>query len=184
MNIIKNILLVSYLKNKGVRRICFVFGLILFLPSLIICNDEIGFGYYSFKNIDDVRGKSVGYLVQHTVYEKYPFDLPLIKNFHDWQMFFMYEGTDENKLLKYFEEICKDTTKKEDPQFEIETPDKTKHTIKNICAKLQEYKEQPIKVWTYRVSKIPILLFPLISFYLLFIICCIVKWIYKGFKGE
>lgn len=31
MNILKNILFVSYLKNKGVRRLCFVSGIVLFV---------------------------------------------------------------------------------------------------------------------------------------------------------
>ena len=182
MNFIKNILFVSYLKNKGVRRICFVLGVICFIPLFTLCYNEIGFGYYSFKNMEELREKNNRYAVLEAVYKKYPFDFQFIDSFNSWVDTFANEYADEYKLLEYIRGSCKNRKEGENPTFEIEAPDRNEYTITDICDRLDKYMTQPINGWSFRTSKIPMLILPLIAFYLFFVICCFVKWVYTGFK--
>ena len=39
MNVIKNIFFVSYLKNKGIRRLCFVLGILLAIRETVVWYD-------------------------------------------------------------------------------------------------------------------------------------------------
>ena len=186
MNFLKNIVFVSYLKNKGVRRICFILGVICFIPFFILCYNETDFGYYSFKNIGEVREKriryDITYKVLEDVYKKYPFNFVFIDSFNSWENAFIDKYSDEYKLLADIRGVCKNRKEGENPIFDIKTPDEVVHEIKDICDPLDKYMTQPINVWTFRISHIPMLVLPVIAFYLFFIICCLVKWVYLGFK--
>ena len=49
LKFIKNILLISYLKNKGIRRICFIIGLILAIIPLISWYNDLNNYFYNEK---------------------------------------------------------------------------------------------------------------------------------------
>ena len=86
LKFIKNILLISYLKNKGVRRICFILGILLAIFPSISWYESLSDNFINerYENII-VFGKQNRYNTekQQEVYDKYPANIG-IKNLNNF----------------------------------------------------------------------------------------------------
>jgi hypothetical protein len=198
MNAIKNILLVSYLKNKGIRRICFILGLIPYLFYIfghwVYFLDEnfINEKYNSFtefkqkKEYEEVRKK--------IVFENYPANIGIknLDTFDGWETFFFDEYGEGKSAREFYKKFCpallfkgeKEAKKLVIDIYEKEELDEAMNKLKKVCPEMHEYIKQPIKITRYNFLYLLNLVLFLFLIYPPFIFCCIIKWIYKGFKGE
>ena len=198
MNFLKNIILVSYLKNKGIRRICFVLGLIPFTFYFVfgfVGNIKYNFYYEEYKSFNDfVNINKYSTIRKKLVFEKYPAKIGIknLHNFDDWNSFFFdTEGSGSlarnfyiNSCLSFLvggEENVKENILKVYSQDELpEAISKLKET----CPKLQNYRTMPIKIYRLNILYLLWLIPCLLLIYIPFLICCTIKWIYAGFKEK
>lgn len=173
LNRIKNILFVSYLKNKGIRRICFILGCALLLYFVFISP-----GVYNkmvidreYLNIDHVKSWSDVY-----------YDTDVVKYIS------LIECTDEHfqkigiKGVKYalygkglspVKEYCSVNSKKDCERFTVFATDK----IDLNCGKRS--------FWGSRLfGMIIFFYFPFLLIVILKAVYSIVLWVYKGFKQK
>ncbi|MBP5698495.1 MAG: hypothetical protein J6W96_03090 [Alphaproteobacteria bacterium] len=255
MNLLKNILLISYLKNKGVRRICFVIGVLLTIIPTYIWYENLNDNFYNetYKNIEEFVHKPWNRYnqdKQREVFNKYPVDIGYkdLTQFDLWKSFFFDQSGPGYAVKIYYLEQC--NIKKNDNnanlpegfhvvytpdnnndywnQFEEVDPleyDKNKvtpemllagarnlkkrgytpeqvdawlHThnssLKKIkefakeekfnCNKFEQYMTQEICISKANYIYLLKLLWSLFWFYLPFLLACIVRWIYTGFKDN
>lgn len=182
MNVIKNIFFVSYLKNKGVRRICFVIGILSSIITAIIWYEGLEKKFYNetYENIIEF-GKQNKYNTDklRKVFYKYPANIGIknLDTFHAWQTFFF---SDHSKGYLYYAERCHIySVLKHDIISQI---DKEFIILQELCPKLENYISQKIRIPNYLyLFK---LLWSLFWFYLPFLSACIGRWIYRGFKEK
>ena len=193
MNLLKNILFVSYLKNKGVRRICFVIGigLSIFISCMIILDIVNNNVDVEYKNLQALNEKY--YSVHGYNYDKYTDD--------DLKEYWCFT----KNLKKYgINKMILDALSSYRNIFESPWCYHYQHE----CDMLESIKEEPIHIKCsgiessgigYRFSIVSGLLFRLfallIYFYIPFIFTCCIKimyifirriglWIYAGFKEK
>lgn len=268
LNKIKNILFVSYLKNKGIRRICFILGVLFAIFPSASWYYRLNRHFYdlSFNNIDEV---SQNYIYNTSILEKVFAEHPPVNfnrklyDFDNWHAFFIdkysrsYQAKIEimakcndmlfaantekdsielvqsaNDYWQQFEEVqSEDFSKK--MKFKIRTPDSyifivegyskpTEQEVKNIhaylsiyaylthkgftrntvqladfrqpqkqdeellkiCKKFDKYINQPIHISSYDFAYILELWGVIVAFYFPFLFCCLIRWIYMGFKEK
>lgn len=225
MNFIKNIFWVSYLKNKGVRRICFILGILLAITPTYIWYEDLSNNFYSetYENII-AFGKENKYNTnkQKEVYNKYPADIGAknLSNFNDWQNFMFDDYGDGYKARRYYLEQCyilkqietkveipegfhivnnpkendywsqfeevKPAPKKEERKTlaEIFQDDEGYQKLQEFCPKFKQYMTQEISISKANYLYLLKLLWSLLWFYLPFLLSCIIKWVYTGFKEK
>ena len=196
MKTIKNIFWVSYLENKGIRRICFIFAVLITLPALYIWYDCLGTNFYNetYKNITEFSKENRFYHEkQKLVYEKYPPKTghKEIDNysFDEWEHFFMNEPlnsfSEEYKLRQATNKYCNmlETGKKENLPKSYQD-ENTVEMLQDFCKRLDAYLNQEINVKKANYFYLLMLLWLLPLFYSPFLLCCIIKWVYIGFKQQ
>ncbi len=208
MNFIKNIFLVSYLKNKGVRRICFILGILFAITPTYIWYEELGNNFYneSYENII-AFGKENKYNTdkQKEVYNKYPTGIEAknLSNFNDWKNFMFDDYGEGYRARRYYLEQCYTLkqleTKVEIPEgfhivnnkkekrktlAEIFQDDEGYKKLQEFCPKFKQYMTQEISISKANYLYLLKLLCSLLWFYLPFLLSCIVKWVYTGFKEK
>ena len=188
MNIIKNILLVSYLKNKGVRRICFVVSCIMLIwfAYMSIFNariyDRIDIKYNNFQELNLYVYNAWNYK-----YKNWSKVIGCASSFMEKQGFLRSDAWSMT--------VERDITIKES---------KWCYAYEKACSKLNQISQNPIHLKcgffetfeTTNTEGAVIWFSTLILFiYFPFLTCLLVKlaykmvknitiWIYKGFKGE
>ena len=167
---LKNIFLVSYLKNKGIRRICCVLGVLLSAYSIIISpkiydNNTIDKEYINYKDMK---------IWFETYYEVNPLKALTLAECSD--TYFSNLGISDSKYVLYgtgdpVEFYCSVSEKRSCDLFRILADEK----IPLNCGKPQFFLTRPIVIF--------------LSFYLPFILVLLLKliwqiflWVYKGFK--
>ena len=196
MKFIKNVIFVSYLKNKGIRRICFVLGAIPYLAYVLLgwipqikdnffCEEYSRFADFKNKNKYNENKKKI-------VFKKYPAEMGIknLDNYNGWEAFFFDEYGESYEIKNFYKRTCialllQDENAAKKVILEIYTPNelpKALDKVKNICPQMHEYIKQPIKIARYNFLYILNLAFFLFLIYPPFIMCCIIKWIYKGFR--
>lgn len=164
MKKIKDILFVSYIKNKGVRRICFILGVLLAVLPTFIMLSEI----FVSKNYDSLYD-SVRYASEKEklfVFNHYKYDCGGCKAEIDYEWW-------KNNLISN-----KEITKYKDYDCSRET--NTDHI--DVCERVKTYLKQKVKIRYIKTEYFKLLKIILILFYFPFIIACIIKWIVSGFK--
>jgi hypothetical protein len=197
MNIIKNILLVSYLKNKGIRRICFILGLIPYLFYVFGCwiySLDENFIKEEYNNFVEFKKENkYENTRKKIVFENYPanIDIKNLDTFDGWKTFFFDEYGEGKSAREFYKKFCialfkseKEAKKLVIGTYEKEELDGAINKLKKVCPKMHEYIKQPIKITRYNFLYLLNLVLFLFLIYPPFIFCCIIKWIYKGFKGE
>lgn len=182
MTFLKNILFVSYLKNKGIRRICFILGVLFAIFPSASWYYRLNRHFYdlSFNNIDEVQ-MSYEYKyndeILKNIFYKYPLDFgKKLKKFEHWEDFFFNSYTEEYKDRKQLIEICNDML------FAANTE---KDSIKlEFCKNLIKYINQPIHISSYDFAYILELWGVIVAFYFPFLFCCLIRWVYMGFKEK
>lgn len=235
LKFIKNILLISYLKNKGVRRICFILGILLAIFPSISWYEGLSDNFINerYENII-VFGKQNRYNTdkQKEVYNKYPANIGVknLSNFDDWRNFMFDDYGDGYEARRYYFQQCyalknkknvelpegfhivyipKQNNDLENKQmrFKIQAPDReiieiegnkqpTEQDLEQIylsknydklltmCPKLKQYMTQEISISKANYLYLLKLLWALFWFYLPFLLSCIIRWIYTGFKEK
>lgn len=169
MKLIKNILFVSYLKNKDIRRICFVVGMALFLWGVFTTPRFYEYTRINrdYINIRDIKIWADAYREREPL--KY---LNLVECTTEYF---------ENVGIKYSENL-----------FVLENPVEDFCRLYGQCEKFKIFALDKINldcgkkdIFLYRP------LFICLAFYLPFLLVCLFKfagqafvWIYKGFKEE
>lgn len=274
LNKIKNILFVSYLKNKGIRRICFILGILFAITPSASWYDRLNRHFYdlSFNNINEV---SQNYTHNTPVLEKIFMEHPPVNfnrklyKFDNWRAFFIdkysrsyqtrikimskcngilfaanpekdsiwytvqpVEEQPANDYWQRFEKVQPEGFSKK-MKFKIRTSDNyiffvegdskpTEQEVKNIhaylsiyaylthkgftrdtvqladfrqpqkqdeklrkiCQKFDKYINQPIHISSYDFAYILELWIVIVAFYFPFLFCCLIRWIYMGFKEK
>lgn len=182
----KNILMVSYLKNKGVRRICFILGLLFSLFFLDGWIHRLDYNFYNekYENITTMASK-VDYWEtekQKQVFEKYPIkNIAKFQDFEEYRKFFF--GEYENRH-PFFSQ-CK--ALKEGNESRLYYPYKTpdgRQRLENACKEIKEYMSQEIDISKHNYKHFIDLWMVLMFFYLPFLISCVIRWVYMGFKHK
>ncbi|MBQ9090321.1 MAG: hypothetical protein IJY58_04655 [Alphaproteobacteria bacterium] len=190
LKFIKNILLISYLKNKGIRRICFIIGLILAIIPLISWYNDLNNYFYNetYENIS-VFGNENKYNTkkQKDVYNKYPinFGAKKLDTFDEWQDFMFADYGEGFKARRYFLEQCY-TLKHGDRKTlaEIFQNNEEYAKLQEFCPKFKQYMTKEIAISKTDFLYILGLFSVVFPFYLPFLLCCVIRWIYMGFKGK
>ena len=156
----KNIMSVSYLKNEGARRMCFVLGILLALIPMYFFVTRL---YVSENtNLRDavVFGSTKQ---QRLVFENYPYKCnfcDLETDLERWRATF---GS-----WKYTKDMQHtDCSKLRDP---------------GSCNSARKYLAQKVKVNYFDFSAFAFLIYALLLFYVPFVLACAVQWIMFGFK--
>lgn len=190
MNFIKNIFLVSYLKNKGVRRICFILGILFAITPTYIWYEDLSNNFYNetYENII-AFGKENKYNTnkQKEVYNKYPADIGAknLRTFNDWRNFMLDDYGDGYEARRYYLEQCYALKHGERKTLaEIWQDDEGYKILQEFCPKIKQYMTQEISISKANYLYLLKLLWALFWFYLPFLLSCIVKWIYTGFKEK
>ena len=181
MNFIKNILFVSYLKNKGVCRICLAVGLLLCLYQTYSITTNImnvPTINETYKNLSDINSR---------IYFDHKYNVPYwyrrvdcfgkqlnkygLQNTFIRYSFTSYEDVINSPWCEYYEKECKILKAIKDEPI----------TLK--CSKIETYESSTLAAFLH------ILIFLILCFYLPFIVACMLKiatkalkWIFKGFK--
>lgn len=167
MSLLKNILMISYLKNKGVRRICFLLGIIFggICFSLWYQNFKRTNYKLSYQTLEQaVMDNEYNTVVLEHIYKNYPAGFNFGESFYDWKRFFTgYE--------KSYEEIRSLCDKK---AGEVERND--------ICSDLKSYVYQPVQIESVDSNKWYGIKWVIFWFYFPFLFCLPFRWIYQGFK--
>lgn len=114
MSTIKNIFFVSYLKNKGVRRLCFILGILLAITPIYLWYEDLSSNFYNetYENILDFHKKPWNRYneeKQKAVFNKYPIDVKFssyhLDNFYEWQTFLtnqtVYTNRNDEKFVAF-----------------------------------------------------------------------------------
>lgn len=190
MNLLKNILFVSYLKNKGIRRICFVIGILLAIIPIYVWYINLSYNFYNetYENIVEF-GKENKYYTDklREVFNKYPTNIGIknLNNFKDWQKFLFDDYGEGHEARRYYLEQCyilKHGDKK--TLAEIFQNDEEYTKLQELCPKFKNYMLQEISISKANYLYLLKLLWSLFWFYLPFLLACIVRWIYTGFKEK
>lgn len=198
MNIIKNILFVSYLKNKGIRRICFVLGSIIYLFYIfghwVYFLDENFINEKYDRFVDFKNENKYEKVRKRLVFKKYPADIGIKKldTFDGWESFFFDEYGEGFSAREFYKKTCTALLFKGDDEarnlmkdvYDKKELPKAMNKIKNVCPKMNEYIKQPIKIKRYNFLYFLNLVLFLFLIYPPFVFCCMIRWIYRGFKGE
>lgn len=236
MNLLKNILFVSYLKNKGVRRICFIVGILFAILPAMIWYENLNDNFYNetYKNILEFgRENEYDTEKQRAVFDKYPADVGIkdLNTFHDWKKFLFDDYGKGYETRRYYLEQCYllknkkeiklpegfhiiyspdynsnlENRHQESMRFKIKSPDeelievyankqptkqdvlqiflfKNQDKLKIMCPKFKEYMVQRISISRANYLYFSKFLYSLFWFYLPFLLACIIRWIYTGFK--
>lgn len=202
MTFLKNILFVSYLKNKGIRRICFILGILFAIFPSASWYDRLNRHFYdlSFNNIDEVQ-MSYEYKyndeILKNIFYKYPMDFgKKLKKFEHWEDFFFNSYTEAYKDRKQLIKICNDLLRQSNnaeklkldggywSQFEEVKPKNFDKKQMEFCQKFDKYINQPIHISSYDFAYILELWGVIVAFYFPFLFCCLIRWIYMGFKEK
>lgn len=209
---IKDILFISYLKNKGVRRICFIVGVLLAILPITIWYEGLNDNFYdrTYKNISEFSEENkYNTERQREVFNKYPINVKFnsydFSDFYEWKTFWMDTKMYANKYDKKYVifTICAITH----PNFFRKSIEENLHRFREMFPqyddlsaealeeKLNEkYGEQCFQFGQFFNQEITIsktnylyllkLLWSLLWFYLPFLLSCIIKWVYTGFKEK
>lgn len=158
--IIKNIFLVSYIKNKGIRRLCFVIGLLFAALPFLIMLDSIHIKR-DYESLSETLGYYVPEKTKLFVFEKYKYECDSCKTKDDFSLWKETFSEISNRKLS-----CND--------FAEENKEK--------CEKIKNYIYQPVHVDYYDLSYLSLLKYVIILLYTPFVFVCILKWIVSGFK--
>lgn len=190
MSTIKNIFLVSYLKNKGVRRICFILGILFAITPAYLWYEDLSDNFYNetYENIM-AFGKENKYNTdkQKEVYNKYPANIGVknLSNFDDWRNFMFDDYGEGHEARRYYLEQCyilKHGDRK--TLAEIFQNDEAYTKLQELCPKFKNYMLQEISISKANYLYLLKLLWSLFWFYLPFLLACMVRWIYTGFKEK
>lgn len=198
MNWIKNFLFVSYLKNKGVRRLCFIIGLFFCIIAISIWLDYAKYNFYniSFASLEEVVKKRPNEEVLRHIFNKYPVNFGKhLDNFDRWKRFFFESWTEDYKLKEHYLDVCnrvKDIRKldigkirENYPMYNDLSDNELYQRIneKNkICEQLKKYIKQKIILNKSNYLFLLTFLYVIMIFYFPFFLCCMLKWIKDGFK--
>lgn len=171
MSLLKNILMVSYLKNKGIRRICFLLGVVFSGICFCIWHQEFERTNYklSYQTLEQaVMNNKYNNIVLKHIYRSYPVEFNFGKTFYDWENFFA-----GYRALTYqnIKSLCNEKADDDDTFLTIET-----------CKKLKSYVSQPVKLEAVDLDKWYGIKWVIFWFYFPFLICLPFRWIYLGFK--
>lgn len=185
MTFLKNILFVSYLKNKGIRRICFILGVLFAIFPSASWYYRLNRHFYdlSFNNIDEVQ-MSYEYKyndeILKNIFYKYPLDFgKKLKKFEHWEDFFFNSYTKAYRSRKQLIEMCNDILSR---PSDFQQPQKQNKL--ETCRKFNKYINQPIHISSYDFTYILELWGVVVTFYFPFLFCCLIRWIYMGFKEK
>lgn len=160
--IIKNIIFVSYLKNKGIRRICFILGVLLaLLPTIAFFE-----AFYISENYDNLRDAVVyaseyqqKYVFQNYKYSCNKCDAEI--DFEVWKRTF----ADWELSRSFLHHNCL----------------KQKESVE-ICQNIQKYLSQKVSINYFNFTAFRYLEYSFLLFYLPFFFACTIKWVISGFK--
>ena len=192
MAFLQNIIFVTQLKNKGVRRICFIVGILLTIIPTCIWYEGLSKNFYNetYENIIEFAEKNkYDTEKQKAVFNKYPANtlFSQVKTFEDWRDIFIsnnYIG-EQNVLQRYYLEQCNILEKgKIQTLAEIFQDDEGYKKLQKFCPKLKQYMSQKISISKANYLYLLKLIWSLFWFYIPFLLSCIVKWIYMGFKEK
>ena len=166
----KDILFVSYLKNKGVRRLCFIIGLFFGIIAICVWLDYAENNFYdiSFNSMEEVEKTEPNDEKLRRIFNKYPVNFGKnLGDFDNWKSFFFESWTGDYKTRKSFLEDYKmKNFNKKNESFEL----------------LEKYVQQ--KIFINRANYLFLLnfLYVIGVFYFPFWLCCVIKWVRDGFK--
>lgn len=188
MKLLKNFLFVSYIKNKGVRRICFVLGLLFCLLPInaFILNFEYHFHTKTYANITLVEDYNK--LELEYIYKHYPTSIQqsgVDMTFGRWRDFFISnygQGRKDRLIMSNQCYILEHGKRKE--LNKIWQDNESFSKLKNFCQELERYTAQEITVHIHDYSYLVNIIYIILYFYLPFLICCIFRWIYMGFRED
>lgn len=170
---VKNIFFVSYIKNKGVRRLCFVIGLLFGIISLGVWKSDLKYNFFdlSFQNIEEVqRDYSYNNEVLKAIFEKYPVNIgETLTVFANWENFFINKYSSDYKYRMHLMNECQ-VSKSAD--------------MHSICDKLNAYASQKITVSRHNLYYFFNLWYVMFFFYLPFVFVVVIRWIVVGFKEK
>lgn len=168
-NILRNILFVSYLKNKGVRRICFVLGVLFGVICFLDWHYEFKHIKLSYQSLEQaVQDNKYNRDVLERIYETYPVKFNFGKSFYEWNDFFTGYDRKYNTTIS----LCQKKQKGEEE----------KYPSVEICNELKSYVSQPVKIVNW--NKLYDIKWVVFWFYFPFLFCLPFKWIYRGFKEK
>ncbi len=214
MKLLQNIIFVTYLKNKGIRRLCFIIGVLLAIIPIYIWYEGLSKNFYNetYENILEFTEKNMFDTTrQKDVFHKYPVNIIFssynLGDFNQWQDFFTnrfaYTNKNDEKFIIFT--ICaiinQNIIKSNEPwpkyitKFREIFPQYNDLSNDNLIEKLDvKYNEQCKQLKQYMMQKINIsksnylyllqLLWSLFWFYIPFLLSCMVKWVYMGFKEK
>lgn len=158
--LLKNIFTVSYLKNTGARRLCFVLGVLFALIPTYFFLTRLHVNQTT-SLLNAVVNTSVKQ--QKYVFANYPYKCnfcDLETNFDRWQSTF---GS-----WKYANDLKHtDCSKLRDP---------------GSCVSAKKYLAQTIKVSYFNFGAFAFLAYALLVFYVPFLMACAIQWIMLGFQ--
>ena len=139
MSTIKKIFFVSYLKNKGIRRICFILGILFAITPAYLWYEDLKDNFYNetYENIIDFGKEN------------------------------KYNNTDKQKEV--YNELP-------EGYHIVYTPKQNNVSENNMTQEISISKAN----YLYLLK----LLWSLFWFYLPFLLSCIIKWVYTGFKEK
>lgn len=183
MHFIKNILFVTYLKNIGIRRICFIVGLLICLYqsySTMVNIVNVPSLNETYKDLSDINSR---------IYFDYKYNAPYwyrrvdcfgkqLNKYGLQDSFIHYSFTSYKDVInspwcEYYEKECKILKAIKDEPITLR------------CSKIETYEASTLEVFSY------ILIFLILCFYSPFIVVCILKvaskvlkWAFRGFREQ
>lgn len=209
--VLKNILFVSYLKNKGVRRICFVLGVLFGVICFLDWHYEFKRTNYKlfYQSLEQaVQDNKYNRDVLESIYKNYPVKFNFGASFYEWNDFFTGYGGKYNTIIS----LCRKRHKREEnttskpweeygqqqgvalkPWEEYQSSYQKKQNGEEkkyppiaieVCNKLESYISQPVKIESVNWNKLYDIKWVVFWFYFPFLFCLPFKWIYRGFKEK
>lgn len=189
--VLKNILFVSYLKNKGVRRICFVLGVLFGVICFLDLHYEFKHIKLSYQSLEQaVQDNKYNRDVLERIYEAYPVKFNFGKSFYEWNDFFTGYDRKYNTIISLCQKKQKgeeNTTSKPWEEYQSsyqkkQKGEEEKYPSVEICNELKSYVFQPVKIVNW--NKLYDIKWVVFWFYFPFLFCLPFKWIYRGFKEK
>ncbi|MBQ8464523.1 MAG: hypothetical protein IJ545_00770 [Alphaproteobacteria bacterium] len=164
MNFIKNIFLVSYLKNKGVRRICFILGILFAILPTMIWYENLNHNFYQTSK--ETKNEYNSYSNRENDVNK---NYPKVR---------MPDGV----IVEFPENMQQ---KAQIKQWIAEKYPSVANELKNTTSE-NKLRHSDNGDKNNKINYLYLLkfLWSLFWFYLPFLLSCIVKWIYTGFKEK
>lgn len=186
----KKLHVVDIFFDTSIRRICFVIGILLAIIPIYVWYINLSYNFYNetYENIVEF-GKENKYNTnkQKEVYNKYPADIGAknLRTFNDWKNFMLDDYGDGYKARRYYLEQCH-ALKHGDRKAldEIWQDDEGYKKLQEFCPKFKNYMLQKISISKANYLYLLKLLWSLFWFYLPFLLACMVRWIYTGFKEK